>query len=140
MKYNFWFPLKFEKFWSYFHKCLCILIWSIVILLRSYVIFVMILSLKGLQVLCSQYFQVLDICLSIARISTHNINISRRIFPLHMATAKIFSNISNSFQILKHKGNTPYTIPTIWNHFWRNVKHKNQKLLKKLLIWLAFQN
>ena len=32
-------------------------------------IFVMILSLEGLQVLCSQYFQVLEICLSITHIS-----------------------------------------------------------------------
>ena len=30
---------------------------------------VIILRLKGLQVLCSQYFQGLEICLSIARIS-----------------------------------------------------------------------
>ena len=29
----------------------------------------MILSLKGLQVLCSQYFQVLEICLSIVHMS-----------------------------------------------------------------------
>ena len=29
----------------------------------------MILSLEGLQVLCSQYFQVLEICLSITHIS-----------------------------------------------------------------------
>ena len=32
-------------------------------------IFVMILNLKGLQVLRPQYFQVLEICLSIVRIS-----------------------------------------------------------------------
>ena len=32
-------------------------------------LFLMILSLKGLQVLCSQYFQVLEICLSIVHIS-----------------------------------------------------------------------
>ena len=48
---------------------MCILIWNILILLSSYVIFVMILSLKGLQVLCSQYFQVLEICLSIVHMS-----------------------------------------------------------------------
>ena len=32
-------------------------------------VFVMILNLKGFQVLCSQYFQVLEICLSIFHIS-----------------------------------------------------------------------
>ena len=31
--------------------------------------FVMILSLNALQVLCSQYFQVVEICLSIVHIS-----------------------------------------------------------------------
>ena len=45
------------------------MIWNIVTLLSSYVLFVMILNLKELQVLCSQYFQVLEICLSIACIS-----------------------------------------------------------------------
>ena len=65
MNYNFWFSLKFEKFSSYFHKFLCILIWNILILLSSFVVFVMILSLKGLQVLCSQYFQVLEIVYSL---------------------------------------------------------------------------
>ena len=69
MKYNFWFSFKFEKFWSYFHKFFCILIWNIVILLSSYAIFVMILNLKGVQVLCSQYFQVLEICLSITHLA-----------------------------------------------------------------------
>ena len=48
---------------------LCILIWNILILLSSYVIFFMISSLKGLQVLCSQYFQVVEFCLSIVHIS-----------------------------------------------------------------------
>ena len=48
---------------------MCILIWNILILLSSYVIFVMVLSLKGLQVLCSQYFQVLEIILSIVHVS-----------------------------------------------------------------------
>ena len=71
MKYIFWFSLKFEKFWSYFHKFLGILIWNILILLSYYFIFVILylLCLKGLQVLCSQYFQVLEICLSIVHIS-----------------------------------------------------------------------
>ena len=45
------------------------MIWNILILLTSYVIYVINLSLKGLQVLCSQYFQVLEICLSIVHIS-----------------------------------------------------------------------
>ena len=44
-------------------------VWNILILLSSYVIFVMVLSLKGLQVLCSQYFQVLEISLSIVHVS-----------------------------------------------------------------------
>ena len=51
------------------YKFLCVLIWNILILLSSCVIFVMILSLKGLQVSYSQYFQVLEICLSIVNIS-----------------------------------------------------------------------
>ena len=38
-------------------------------LLSSYVILVMILTLKGLQVLRSKYFQVLEICLFIVHIS-----------------------------------------------------------------------
>ena len=38
----------------------------------------MILSLKGLQVLCSQYFQVLEICLSIAHISKMNVKFFER--------------------------------------------------------------
>ena len=45
------------------------MIWNILILLSFYVIIVMILSLKGFQVLCSQYFQVLEICLFIVNIS-----------------------------------------------------------------------
>ena len=48
------------------YKYLCVLIWNILILLSSCVIFVMILSLK---VSYSQYFQILEICLSIVNIS-----------------------------------------------------------------------
>ena len=48
------------------YKYLCVLIWNILILLSSCVIFVMILSLK---VSYSQYFHILEICLSIVNIS-----------------------------------------------------------------------
>ena len=54
------------------------MIWNIVTLLSSYVLFVMILNLKELQVLCSQYFQVLEICLSIACISKTIVNFFER--------------------------------------------------------------
>ena len=62
-KYNFWFSLRFEKFWSYFHKFLCILIWNILILLSSYVKVVMIL---------------LELCLSIVHISKTIVNFFER--------------------------------------------------------------
>ena len=52
-----------------FISFLRILIWDILILLGTYVLFVMVLSLKGLRVLYSQYFQVLEVCLSIVHIS-----------------------------------------------------------------------
>ena len=52
-----------------FISFLRILIWDILILLGTYVLFVMILSLKGLRVLYSQYFQVLEICLSVVHVS-----------------------------------------------------------------------
>ena len=64
------FPVNFTKFLKtlFFIEHLRWLLLNVLILLSSYVTFVMVSSLKGLQVLCSRYFQVLEICLSIVHI------------------------------------------------------------------------
>ena len=59
---------------------------------------VIILRLKGLQVLCSQYFQGLEICLSIARISKTIVKFFERFhfgITLPVMLLNIFSLKSN---------------------------------------------
>ena len=53
----------------------------------------MILSLKGLQVLCSQYFQVSEICLSIVHISKSIVKFVERFhYGIILATVRVLYN------------------------------------------------